>query len=104
MKVLRTGLSGIATGSGAGCDPKKIFFEFLFYICDRTIENFFSFIDQDNLIADFFHLFHPVGAEDNGCAICCEPENFIFDQVGIYRIETTEGFIQNNQFRLDAKP
>ena len=63
-----------------------IYFETLFYFFYRTIQYFFSFIYQYNMITYFFYLLHPVRTEDDGSAILGQAVYFIFDQVGIYRI------------------
>src|SRR5699024_28073 len=45
-------------------DLKNIFFKLPFDEIDITIEDFFSFINQNNPIADFFYLLHAVCTEN----------------------------------------
>ena len=67
-KQIKQGIADIIREGTCGY-PEKIFFEFLFHFVDRSIQNFLTFIDQDDMIADFFHLLHPVGAENNGSSL-----------------------------------
>ena len=78
-------------------DIEKIFFKILLNLLYRSIQDFFSFIYQYNMIADFFHLFHAVGAEDNRRPFLSQIIYFIFDKICVHRIQTTEWLIENYQ-------
>src|SRR5664279_4366022 len=91
---------GYVLWQGNSCYTEQVFFEVLLYIGHRSVENFFALIDQYDLVADFLYLFHPVGAENNGCPVFGEAENLILDQIGIHRIETAEWFVEYDEFRV----
>src|SRR6185437_10521552 len=46
-------------------DAEFIFLELLFHAGNRAVEDLAALVHQDNVIADLFHLFHAVGAEDD---------------------------------------
>src|SRR6476646_6097989 len=81
-------------------DSKKILFKFLLHLVYSTVQDLFSFVDKNNVVANFFHLFHAVRTEYDAATFLCEIINFVFDEVGINGIKTTKRFIKNNQFWL----
>src|SRR5690349_20454269 len=56
------------------------------------------------MITYFFYLFHTVRTEDNSSSIFGEIVNFIFDEIGVYRIETAEWFIEDDELRFMYHP
>ena len=81
-------------------DPVQVFLEVLSYLPDGAVQDLSTLVDQDDVIADLFHLFHPVGAEDDGTALERQPEDLFLDQIGIDGIEAAEWFVQNDEFRF----
>src|SRR5215204_7563669 len=76
---------------------KEVFLVFMFYTLYCTIKNFFSFVYKDNMVTDLFYLFHTMSAKKYCRSSLRQFENFVFDQVAVYRIEATERFIKNNK-------
>ena len=55
------------TGAELAEIRKRFSLNSCFTLANCSVQNFLAFIDQDDLIADFLHLFHAMCAEDNGC-------------------------------------
>src|SRR5882757_6244 len=79
---------------------KKIFFELLFYSGYRAIQDLLPFVHQDDMVADLFHLFHPMGAEDDGGAFAGEGVDLVFYQVRVDGVETAERFVEDDEPRF----
>src|SRR5688572_227938 len=81
-------------------NTKEIFLVFMFYTFYRTIKNFFSFVYKNNMVTDLFYLFHTMSAKKYCRSSLRQFENFVFDQVAVYRIEAAERLIKNNKLWL----
>ncbi len=62
----------------------------------RAIQYLTAFIDEDDMVADLFYLFHTVGAEDDAGAVFGEAVDLILDKIGIDRIKAAERFIEDD--------
>src|SRR6476620_6668809 len=78
----------------------KVLFELLFYFLYTSVQYFFAFIHKYYLVADLFNLLHAVGTENNGSAIFCQFIDLLFDDIAVNRIQSTERFIQDDQFGI----
>src|SRR6186997_2131400 len=81
-------------------NTKEIFFVFIFYSFYCTIKDLFSFVYKDDMVTDLFYLFHTMSTKKYRRSSLRQFEDFVFDQVTVYRIKTTERFIKNNKLRF----
>ena len=59
-----------------------------------------AFIDQHDLAANFFYLFHSVSAEYYSRTFLRQLIDLIFDKIGIYRVQATKRFVKYDQLRF----
>ena len=57
-------------------------------------------IDERNLVADALHALHIVGGEYHSGSRITQMKNLIFKQFGIDRVESGEGFVENQELRV----
>ena len=56
-----------------------------------------TFVNQRDIVADFFYRRHVVGGENHRRPIVFEFDDFIFKQLGVNWVETGEGFVENQK-------
>lgn len=56
-----------------------------------------ALVYEGDVVADFFDGGHVVGREDDCGAIVAQTYNFIAKQIGVYGVESREGFVKNEQ-------
>src|SRR6185437_9032168 len=79
---------------------ENMLFKIILHLFYTSIQDLFSIIYQNNIVTNFFHLFHAMCTENNGGSFLCKFENFIFNEIAVYRIQAAERFIKNQQLRI----
>ena len=67
---------------------------------DQTVEYRLAFVDQDDTVAQRFHLVHLMGRHNNGLPGCLLFGQHLLDQPGVDRVKGGEGFIDDDQVRV----
>src|SRR5437868_46363 len=71
-----------------------------FDLLERALENGLTAIDEADCTAEPLDLIHAVRREQDGAALLVQLKQYIFQQSGVYRVESGEGLVHNEEFRL----
>src|SRR5690554_5574367 len=70
----------------------------LFNICHLAVYQLPGPMNKSHMIAQLLYTFHTMGRKNNRCPLLTKVQDFLFNNVRIYRVKTTKGFIENEQF------
>ena len=57
-------------------------------------------VDENNVLAHFFHLFHAMCGKQDRNTTVAQPVDLFLDHIGVDRIQAGEGFVQDDEFRV----
>ncbi len=66
-------------------------------LLDVAVENHLRLVDQGYFVAYFLHRRHVVGREQDSGTVVLQVEYFLLQQLCVHRVETTEGFVKDEQ-------
>ena len=65
-----------------------------------SLQHHLRFVNERNVVAQFFYRFHVVGGKDDGFSFIFKAKHFIFYDFGIHGVESAERFVENQQIRI----